>query len=309
MVLWLCVGRRPPINDPYLCTENDTVHRVVINTYNRPGSNCNSKSDCCTNCECVNKLCKGRRVGELCTNSLDCDIGLYCYANKSICAKAQRSGQYCDPEMLCNSYFLCVNNRCVEYGSMNSGSVINRTNSQENFLEFACRTGYAINSGKDLICSEGYVLEADKVPCVNGAKNCTYYNSNGELFHARNNCTCGYSMHRIGYCAPGVGNQTYMNNFETIISYSKLHRPCHVLSEPNDKLDNPLFCDSSRYDKVGEDAYLAFLELNETIFIQIQDNKHEVRNNETNYYWKYNMALNWGSVGILSLLSIILIVI
>eukprot|EP00826_Nyctotherus_ovalis_P001163 TRINITY_DN10152_c0_g1_i2.p1 TRINITY_DN10152_c0_g1~~TRINITY_DN10152_c0_g1_i2.p1 ORF type:complete len:360 (-),score=81.48 TRINITY_DN10152_c0_g1_i2:102-1067(-) len=308
-LLCCCNGRRPHIKDPYKCPDNSTVPRIDIKTYKRPGSRCSSKADCCPNCECVGGYCKGRGFGEPCGDSLDCDVGLYCTANGyKICVNAQRNIQYCDSKILCNSYYLCVNNRCVEYGSIDSGSVINRTSSQKNFLRFACRTGYAVSSRDDLICSEGYILKSDKIPCYNGVKNCVYYNSNGEHFHTINKCICGYSIYHVGYCPPGTGNQTYIDNFQTVVSFSKLHRACHVLSELDDKLDLPLFCDLNRYDDTGNDAYLAFLELNDTIFIQIQDNDEDTRSNETNYYWKYNVALNWGNIGLVSLFSIILTV-
>ena len=256
-----------------------------VNPKNRPGNTCASASDCyVTNNFCIDGYCQGMPMGAKCHDSLECDVGLYC--GSDICVKAQTKNQYCSRTIPCASYLLCINHRCVEYGSMETGSVIIAENSQQRYSVFACKSGYVVKSGNDSICSDGYRLVSDKI-CTNDQTFCLYNNANNRLLY-NITCVCGCSMFHMGYCPPGTADEEYIKNFKGVVAFSKLNRQCHISYNRTDRTDIPLFCDLARADTQGDDAYLAFLELDNTTFVRIQDNNQSVRDKENVYYWHYN---------------------
>ena len=174
-IITIVLGRSREPNDPFYCNRNDSLN-VTIRTYQRPGIGCDSNSDCCNNCTtvCVNNHCRGLKLAAHCNSTLDCDVGLYCNKLSNTCVNTQLAGQFCNRTILCNSYLICVNHRCVEYGSIPTGSVMKREFSQGSFLQYACATGYATNSSNDFICTEGYTRINTIITCENGIRNCTY---------------------------------------------------------------------------------------------------------------------------------------
>jgi len=251
----------------------------------RPGNRCLTASNCYSQANfCENGYCRGLPLKSQCKNSLECDIGLMCINN--ICVNTQQKDQYCDREILCASYLICIDNRCVQYGSMETGSVITSEISQQDFAHFACKSGYAIASGGDLICSDGYKRTTDMI-CTNDQQFCLYDNANGQLLY-NISCVCGCSMFQMGYCPPGTGDDEYVENFREMVEFSFKKRPCHVYYNRTDKTDIPLYCDLARNDNEGYDAYLAYLELDNQTFARIQDNNQSVRDKENEFYWRYN---------------------
>ncbi|MDR3549729.1 MAG: hypothetical protein P4M11_15895 [Candidatus Pacebacteria bacterium] len=261
----------------------------------RPGNRCSSSADCYkTNNACVDGYCRGIPMRATCSESLECDAGLYCGGGH--CLKAQTKNQFCNRTIPCASYLLCVNQRCVEYGSMETGSVIVADNSQLDFAAFACKSGYVVNSGNDSICSDGYTLDADahmSRVCTFNKIECSYHNANSRWVKTTP-CICGCSMFQMGYCPPGTGDVEYKRNFGRVVEFSKERRSCHIYYDPRDSTDLPLFCDAARNDYLGYDSYLAFLELNSTTYVRIQDNNMSVRTSENPYYWNYNSARSLG---------------
>jgi len=173
-----------------LCRMNEQDDRTVrclkdIDFTKYPGFKCN-RADLCHG-TLKDGFCRGKSEGSVCTDHIDCDVGLRCGLELK-CERAAEEGERCDDAyLLCQSYLMCKEGTCMRYGFLDNGHNPGKAGVD------ACHSHYLDTHG---VCNEGPFLRGEVFVESNDI-NCVY--SDGREGHA----VCGYHAEGKAICKPG----------------------------------------------------------------------------------------------------------
>ena len=78
----------------------------------------------CTSGVCTSGLCQGVDEGEACTNSKQCNIGLYC---DTTCQPTKAEDESCVAGKECGFGMACHDSKCTLFGTVDIGEEIDFT--------------------------------------------------------------------------------------------------------------------------------------------------------------------------------------
>ena len=155
----------------------------------------------------INGVCMGVELNGNCTSDIDCDVALFCSPDTGSCKNLVAVGEECSPPgkgynvSVCVPYALCINSRCVRFGSLALGE----TNLE--FINAACESNY-VHPLLGL-CAIGWQLDQglpisihDKCPISYKGKNVTH----DSMFIQASTPICGLRADQLGLCRPGPQN-------------------------------------------------------------------------------------------------------
>ena len=140
-----------------------------------------------------NGICRGRVVGEECSNSIPCDLGLYC-SSEYICTPYVPIGSPCTHSLQCLSYAKCYAALCTYIGTLPIGHQLSTSDSP-----FLCATYY--RDSKTYKCHQGPRL-AQGAPLLklNHTHCLLSYTGEGEIPLIYAQPVCGYRLDGRAYC-------------------------------------------------------------------------------------------------------------
>lgn len=198
----------------------------VVETSERyPGEPCDEDIDCYGEAKCVDSKCNGKKFNETCFRDLDCVAGLYCHTEEgkdSVCLKQVPLKGQCTREYQCGNNAFCHNSTCVEYYSLEVGTVVDQLLD----LDMACKYGY-LKDGKT--CAE----RKYKGEVTDGVVKCNYgdvceYDVDGQTVNMT--CQCGYNANGQGYCPYDHKNhEKVWSSFYTKLR-QVLDNQCHTVN-------------------------------------------------------------------------------
>ena len=178
----------------------------ISNKY--PGESC-TKNDLCLKGnfndagECVKGNCTGHNLNQKCISNTDCIVGLFCDTEKKICINQKKVNDDCKSSFECLNNLICVNNKCVEYYSMEIGESINEVKEEINKNKL-CKTGvYNEKTNKCDNFISYYNIPNEKIS--NGFvkcdinNECLYSSDNGKTIYNKK-CECGYNSEGNSFC-------------------------------------------------------------------------------------------------------------
>jgi hypothetical protein len=176
-----------------------------------PGELCSST---CAYGSCSSGKCVGRTYNQACTDSYQCNPGLYC---KTVCTYQLKAGSVCSKDEECaNSYFCNLDagsttGHCVQFGSLDIGARASdcKLDSGTMGISIMCKSGAcAIDSMKCV--AAGVSFRAAPNPCK-ADSDCTGTFNNESVYSS---CKCGMNPTGLSYCAPFLGDSqglSYLN--------------------------------------------------------------------------------------------------
>ncbi|CAG9320193.1 unnamed protein product [Blepharisma stoltei] len=209
------------------CSTKDTHCNITLNAnsvcipdpepdiiLNYPGESCKSSDNCFNSFPCVNKVCQGLSQGESCSNTIFCDVGLYCNtptAGQNGTCQAQidigKSG--------CSVDFDCVNgagcnvltpgystsNECIAYHSIPPHQAVGTCDVHS--MSELCQSEYC-ESLKGVNYCTNLLNSTQKIPvkcnantpCLSAADD--FFEA--DPFQINDNCVCGFNKDRTAYC-------------------------------------------------------------------------------------------------------------
>lgn len=163
---------------------------------------CSADTDCASNMCKDKKFCKGKDENAPCDMiKQDCDVDLYCAANKSengtitySCKKAGNAGAACTSDIECLVPNFCINKKCALPFSADVKQVVSD--------QRACKTYFAELEGTDMVCANSYKYgktnEKVTTPPVCGATGTCNYTKDG--VEKPVGCDCGMTSNGTLYC-------------------------------------------------------------------------------------------------------------
>lgn len=156
-------------------------------------------------------LCQGKKENDPCTNSLECNIMLYCDSRFKVCKKQKNETQDCSTSEDCKNYMDCYEGKCTELWSKEAGTPMDASNSQ------FCKSSFVYNS----LCQDISLIEKDlsltekreiskKVDCTN-SEICYYWLplKNEIISFKEGYCNCGFNKNGLAYCRHGSDSTVY----------------------------------------------------------------------------------------------------
>ncbi|CAG9328665.1 unnamed protein product [Blepharisma stoltei] len=269
----------PPITSP-----GNSSCEAIPNTPQQawPGETCNVNITCAFG-TCQNKFCQGKTVGTACTQTGECNPGLYCSTTTNKCATQITIGGNG-----CHNDYECVNNagcnitgdgtgQCVGYLSVEVDDEIAQCANHYNLL---CESTLCGTINGTNVCGSS-VASASIIPMM-----CT---SDGDCFSEGDpalgigygsSCQCSYGFQGIKYCGLFPGDPIASNYFELLKAwYSNANVTlCNSL-----RRDNPA-CVKSHWSTKHALEYTYF-RLWYQMYSQIQDNDECVMQIYTSNFW------------------------
>jgi len=170
-------------------------------------------SQCFGSLKCVDGICQGLALNELCNDTLECSQGLFCNET-NYCVESYQIGEFCNSTLECftpGKFLACDEQYHVCYEPYSKGLGENCTTSYEcQFSELACIGGKCSN-----VSSEDFLI-----PCTS-SDNCTFSNIN---FNSSCLCSISATESNEGQCygpdstynAPKA--QDLFNQFRTCVA-------------------------------------------------------------------------------------------
>jgi hypothetical protein len=251
-----------------------------------PGDTCANSSECILG-NCSNGFCAGISLGNACTSSDLCDVGLYCKSVNYIFTcqpliAAYQSGcgsDYdCVPNSGCNYNSAGPPGVCVPYYSLSLNSEVPCSASNLNML---CSTATCYYTGGYTGTCALPPKSSSPLPVsctLNGQ--CSGTNQNGQSFQGT--CTCGYNNQGSSYCTPFIGDspgQSY-----TSITSAYLKSPFILNCQTTRRFSEDCFNLVSKALNINQNLwYIAYL--NFTLYPYLVANDACVKSVYTNSYW------------------------
>ena len=212
-----------------------------------PGRKCIRNSECYSYV-CLNNVCQGSKLEKSCSSTASCDIGLYCNEYDGVCMSLKNKGDYCEYSNECDYQFMCLDNNCIEYFSIESGGVIPDDNCYRT-VSYACSTGQCdYNDDGDTICIDGYEYDEDIISC-DSDDDCLA--SSGGLTNYYE-CYCGMNALGHSYCQVTLGS-SYGKAYIDFLKY-------YVTSDTIRKAHTYESFINSLKDWGSQETYISFVE-------------------------------------------------
>ena len=133
-----------------------------------PGLYCDNSTQCIS-MNCVDHVCQGKPIGEICSGDVECNVGLYCKDKK--CAELEKIGSPCENDHQCEATAGCNNKKCVEYLSLDEGEVSNN--------RLLCKTMFVAEYNGVTMCARRIKQSPSTRECTGDIDQCTYNYSFG----------------------------------------------------------------------------------------------------------------------------------
>lgn len=148
---------------------------------------CSSAKDCYGS-QCIDGKCKGKGINEACSNTGECEIGLYCKNSK--CQNQEKQGGVCFQDSDCQNNYGCSDNKtCIEYFTLEVGD------KSTNYM--LCKTMYTYEG----YCSN-LISKSGKDECDENDNKCifTIDSGNQKISEITKNCQCSRGDNTKKYC-------------------------------------------------------------------------------------------------------------
>ena len=192
-----------------------------------PGMICKENEDCLNN-NCVNNECKETRENEICQSVDECEYGKTCRrpnetSTVKVCTSGVQLGGKCEEDTDCILTAGCLNNKCVEYFSLEDGENVGKGRIPS-FLSL-CKSGYATEEGVCATLKLVGGISKYSTPCNN---QCEYKTGNGDTVTSESSCRCGYSREGTKFCQLGSGETNYTRYIQKLKEYHFVNGTCHL---------------------------------------------------------------------------------
>lgn len=155
------------------------------------------------------KKCKPIDSKEKCTSSGQCDIGLYCNATSGACVKQLAKDEACATSYDCKNNLLCIDKRCQEMFSINTGSKFEMQKEEKDYFRYACKSG-RVSTKSETTCVE-WINKDENTTTIKTCKPgsaCQFVevlanNTHGDTFETV--CECGFNSEGKAYCPAPSG--------------------------------------------------------------------------------------------------------
>ncbi|OMJ80381.1 hypothetical protein SteCoe_19375 [Stentor coeruleus] len=206
-----------PCMDGLECNfNNDTNSTCNYPERKYSGDYCFENSDCYSN-YCVLNSCYGMNLYNHCTNSGDCNPGLYCDASMNICQELMPPGAPCTYSYQCMNSAECDSGICVTYFSLPLNARTNLVS--QTGLWLSCSTGFALNG---YCASAPTSMSSSLTQCSLGS----LCQSNSGVSYK--NCTCSYDGN--SYCPLFEGDSQVKQMIQGVQTLITFNYKCNTLS-------------------------------------------------------------------------------
>lgn len=208
------------------------ILKKYVNRY--PGEDCNENTKCQgKNSVCLNGKCTGKNEGEICGETSECKVGLFCSSKTKKCQRQLKEGEQCVSSYDCVNYLGCYMNKCTKFGTLKKGARVDSVKERGAMKYLFCNNG-CVSEDKN------FCTETDYAPPTLGKKKqggdtveCQFnepcYYTDGYVTFNKT-CICSFTEEGKGYC-PIPTKYRFKNwNEKVIMMAEKLNNDCHSLS-------------------------------------------------------------------------------
>lgn len=208
-----------PLN---LSTNNaKCVDQYYISDLKVAGESCKDDSQCKSN-ECHNSICTGEKAGNRCTDSGDCDTGLFCKGDSNkFCNRQIEEGEECEVSDECVNSASCFNGYCTRYFSLQNGSQYEDSNDSPSPL--LCESGYLDSS---VTCSDPPHNHRDANEPCESSSDCKLKFKNSD--DTSGTCSCGLNSDGNAFCRAVQGDDEFKDFKSALLDLIKINRNCHT---------------------------------------------------------------------------------
>ena len=200
-----------------------------------PGEKCNNNNLRCLRGkfkdvgQCINGICSGRKLNDICKTHQDCQIGLFCNSETHKCEELKKKGEKCNHINECQNNLMCMNNTCIEYYSLPEGTYLQKNNGY--LFKELCKFGL-FNEFTNQCLGEIKYHNSMKNIDNNGFVECNLgedcvYNSGNKIISTK--CECGFNKEGKSYCP--LSHEYNKNEWEEFYELKKKYykNECHTL--------------------------------------------------------------------------------
>jgi len=191
-----------------------------------PGDYC-EKDEQCISGSCSDKECVGKVYDQECTNTYDCNPGLYCNMTANTCKYQVEEGGDCDHWYECRNNLTCNLGQCIPYFSLSAESIVDDVQTSTG-KSYSCYYGFAnvtSTSPPRGVCMKAPVSAAKlDEPCTPGS---TCVDTTGKY---SKNCQCGYNEWSQAYCPVFEGDAPWQNSISLLKRLHKVNLKCNTNS-------------------------------------------------------------------------------
>ena len=161
--------------------------------------------------------CRGNKEGESCSNhgDADCDVDLYCGAERKTCTKAVANGEFCGPTARCASHLLCVEENgptvCRGHGIYPNGKILGGNDEDD-----ICQSNYIDSEYR---CADGPLLVGSNLKESEG-ESCQYSRGDPEESY------CWFHSGGKAICKKGA--RDLITEWRKALAYLVKEPQCHV---------------------------------------------------------------------------------
>lgn len=199
-----------PLQEEIFCSqqEKQKVH----------GEECDFNNDCYSN-SCEAKACKGFSKDKECTDTNQCELGLYCNLTKKTCQPQVSENEDCVDDTDCLNNLGCNQGKCKKYVSLEVGEA------SDSYL--LCKTLFAYE-GK---CAS-LKLNKTSDECAEGEK-CGYTVSNGSEKELVKECKCSRGDETKKYCELDTDSSLWKEMISNVKSFYDKNSEFHSVRRNN----------------------------------------------------------------------------
>ena len=208
------IGANPYPLGNYTCSP--TPPRPAYDNY--PGEICDGDEDCQYG-DCESGICKGIGEGGSCHDNLECDPGMRCL-NDSCQPLLAVGATNCTLDYDCFGS-ACMNNTCIDYFSLESGTPIPYESCSTFNETVYCQQGQCTpnDAQKTAQCSQAFktISGIPPVACTNDSQ---CIGKNNELQYSQGSCNCGYNTDGTGYCTAflqDLSGEQFITNYDVFL--------------------------------------------------------------------------------------------
>lgn len=228
-----------------------------------PGEKCNANSECRENSskgqECIDNLCTGSVLKEICELNADCKPGYRCLDNQCellipVGGTDCSQDNDCANGAACNVTTSTEKNRCVAYRSIPAHEPVGLCS--QNQQSDLCQSGYCQVTGPSSYACIASQTSLNFVPmkCTSDV-DCRSvpddFFSEGQLYGT---CQCGYNSKAQSYCTLFPGDSLMLKQTQVLLSWTKSEE----INKCNTEHRFNTVCMSNWWSKSNYDMYMYY---------------------------------------------------